>query len=85
MLIVNSRSDLQIFDTDIGQWQAELSDAENVTIRIYDDLSHFGDRINAADTAQLYREADFPEELITDFSEFINAFPSGEGGSEGTG
>ena len=73
VLVVNSRADLQIFDTDIEQWQEKLSDAENVTIRIYDDLSHFGYRINAADTAQLYREADFPEELIKDFTEFIKA------------
>ena len=42
VLVVNSRADLQIFDTDIEQWQEKLSDADNVTIRIYDDLSHFG-------------------------------------------
>ena len=85
VLVINSRADLQIFDTDIEQWQEKLSDADNVTIRIYDDLSHFGYRINAADTAQLYRKADFPEELITDFSEFIKAFPLGDGDSEGIG
>ena len=73
VLVVNSRADLQIFDTDIEQWQEKLSDADNVTIRIYDDLSHFGYRINAANTAELYRKADFPEELIKDFTEFIKA------------
>lgn len=69
-LIINSTYDNQIFQVDMDIWNAELSDKENVTIHIYDDISHFGYKINTKDGTAIYKKADFPEELLKEFIEF---------------
>lgn len=70
-LIINSRFDNQIFDADIELWESRLSDNENVAIRVFDDISHFGYKIDTTDSLSVYRRADFPEELIRAFSDFV--------------
>ena len=70
-LIVNSRLDRQTFDEDIDLWETELAQSESVTIKIYDDVSHFGYKIDTVDPASIYRPAPFPDELINDFANFI--------------
>ncbi len=69
-LIVNSTYDNQIFQADMDMWNAELAEKENVTIHIYDDISHFGYKINTKDATAIYKKADFPEELLNEFADF---------------
>ena len=69
-LIVNSTYDNQIFQADMDMWNAELAEKENVTIHIYDDISHFGHKINTKDATAIYKKADFPEELLNEFADF---------------
>lgn len=70
-LIINSTFDRQLFDEDIELWKANLSDNENVSIIIFDDISHFGYKIDTNDKASLNTKTDFPDELIDTFSGFI--------------
>jgi hypothetical protein len=71
-LIINSKFDKQLFDEDINMWEELFSDSENVTIYVYDDISHFGYKIDTSDPSAIYNAADFPSEVITSFAEFIN-------------
>ena len=43
---------------------------------MYDDISHFGYKIDTSDPSAIYNAADFPREAISEFAEFI-------GGGEG--
>ena len=70
-LIINSRFDNQIFDADIELWESHFSDNENVAIRVFDDISHFGYKIDTTDSLSVYRRVEFPEELIRAFSDFV--------------
>lgn len=70
-LIINSRFDKQSFDEDIELWQALFSDSVNVSIRVYDDISHFGYKIDTTDPASIYTHVDFPSEVISSFANFI--------------
>ena len=70
-LIINSRNDKQSFDADIELWQTLFGDADNISIHVYDDISHFGYRIDTSDISSLYRLSDFPSDLISVFSDFI--------------
>ena len=70
-LIINSKSDKQSFDEDIELWQTLFSDSANVSICVYDDISHFGYKIDTTDPASIYTQVDFPSELISDFANFI--------------
>ncbi len=70
-LIINSRYDSQTFDADIQLWQSAFSNNENITLQVFDDISHFGYKINTADQASLYRRTIFPIEIINEFIEFI--------------
>lgn len=70
-LIINSKFDKQLFDKDIDMWKELFSDSENVTICVYDDISHFGYKIDTSDPSAIYNAADFPSEVITSFAEFI--------------
>lgn len=70
-LIVNSRFDKQSFDEDLELWQTLFSNSENVSIRVYDDISHFGYKIDTTDPTSIYTQVDFPKELIIDFANFI--------------
>lgn len=67
-LIINSTYDNQIFQADRDMWNAELAEKENVTIHIYDDISHFGYKIDTKTT--IYKRVDFPEELLNEFADF---------------
>ena len=70
-LIINSRFDQQSFEEDIELWQALFSDSANVSICVYDDISHFGYKIDTTDPTSIYTQVDFPGELISDFADFI--------------
>jgi len=74
-LIINSASDQQIFEADISLWDTLFKDNKNVTIQRFDDISHFGYKIDTSDPAAVYQHAEFPKELITAFSEFIKTEP----------
>ena len=69
-LIVNSRSDKQIFHADIGLWQALFGNTDNVSIHICDNISHQGYKIDA-DAPSLYHRSDFFGEILSLFSDFI--------------
>lgn len=69
-LIINSKYDNQIFQTDRDMWKAQLEEDENVTIHVYDDMSHFGYKIDTKDTTALYKKIDFPVELLDEFAGF---------------
>jgi hypothetical protein len=74
-LIINSASDRQIFEADIALWDTLFKDNANVSVRRFDDISHFGYKINTSDPTAVYQHAEFPKELITAFSEFIKTEP----------
>ncbi len=69
-LIINSTYDNQIFQTDMDMWNAELAGKDNVTLHIYDDISHYGYKIDTKDGAAIYKKTDFPEELLEEFATF---------------
>lgn len=71
VLIINSSADNQSFTDDLELWEKELSATEQVTIKIYDDISHFGYKIDTNETASLYKPAEFPPELIEEFVKII--------------
>lgn len=70
-LIINSSDDLQIFDADIQLWRQTFDGDENVTLKLYDDMSHFGYKINAKNPAELYARAEFPREIIDDIASAV--------------
>lgn len=70
-MIINSTFDRQLFDEDIEMWKANFSDNENVSIQIFDDISHFGYKIDTTNETAIYTDSDFPTELVNVFSEFI--------------
>lgn len=74
-LIINSASDQQIFEADLALWDTLFKTNENVTIQRFDDISHFGYKIDTSDPVAVYQRAEFPNELITAFSEFIKNNP----------
>lgn len=71
-LIVNSLLDRQVKDADIELWQEEFADDDNVSIVIFDDISHFGYRIDTLNTSALYKASAFPEDLADTFAKFCN-------------
>lgn len=73
-LIVNSTYDNQTFASDIEMRSALFAHSENVAIHIYDDISHFGYKIDTENPASIYRKAVFPDELIAEFSAFCRWF-----------
>lgn len=70
-LIINSQFDKQSFDEDLSLWKTLFSDSANVSICVYDDISHFGYKIDTSDPSSIYTHVDFPNELITDFVDFV--------------
>lgn len=70
-LIINSSADNQTFTSDFELWEKELSKTEQVTVKVYDDISHFGYKIDMNDTASLYKPTEFPKELIEEFVKII--------------
>lgn len=71
VLIINSLTDNQSFPEDLELWEKELSDAEQFTVKVYDDISHYGYKIDTNNTASLYKPAEFPTELIEDYLSII--------------
>lgn len=69
-LIINSTNDAQIFEVDRDEWYANFADHDNVTIHVYDEMSHFGYKIDVTDNAAFYRKVDFPKELLDEFAVF---------------
>ncbi|MGN0402232.1 MAG: hypothetical protein ACI4HQ_08240 [Acetatifactor sp.] len=69
-LIVNSLLDHQLYDADIELWQKEFAEDKNVTIMVYDDISHFGYKIDTLDPSSIYNATAFPNELADTFAEF---------------
>ena len=69
-LVINSRFDHQMYDADINLWQQELADDEKVTIMVFDDISHFGYRIDTQDITSVYKKISFPDDLADIFSGF---------------
>lgn len=69
-LVINSRFDHQVYDADINLWQQELADDEKVTIMVFDDISHFGYRIDTQDITSVYKKISFPDDLTDIFSGF---------------
>ena len=67
VLIINSRGDSQIFDADISLWNEV---ADKAKIMLLDGYSHLGYVIDMTDPTALYEIHEFPEELMTAFSEF---------------
>lgn len=74
-LIINSASDRQIYEADISLWDTLFKDNKNVTIQRFDDISHFGYKIDTSDPTAVYQRTEFPKELIIAFSEFIKTEP----------
>ncbi|MBQ9121144.1 MAG: alpha/beta fold hydrolase [Clostridia bacterium] len=68
-LIVNSTADLQTFPADLDGWQS-LTDAPNVTVSLYDEISHFGYRADLSDPSVIETDLAFPEELLDQFAKF---------------
>lgn len=70
-LIINSKFDKQSFEEDLNLWSTLFSDTENVYICVYDDISHFGYKIDITDPSSIYTKVDFPSEVISAFTDFI--------------
>lgn len=71
ILIINSKFDKQIFEEDINLWETISAGNKNISISVYDDISHFGYKTDTSDPSSLYKRTDFPTELISAFSYFI--------------
>ncbi len=72
-MIINSESDRQIFDEDIALWDKLFSDNGNISIHVFDDISHFGYKIDTKKPEAVYSRAEFPKEVISAFADFIKA------------
>ena len=70
-LIINSKFDKQSFDADLSLWKTLFLDSANVSMCVYDDISHFGYKIDVSDSSSIYTRIDFPNELINTFTNFI--------------
>ncbi len=71
-LIINSTYDTQSFPEDISLWQNTLWGVETASIHIYDDISHFGYKIDTSDTSSIFGNHEFPSEIIELISDFLN-------------
>ena len=70
-LIINSQFDKQSFDEDLNLWSTLFSDSAKISICVYDDISHFGYKIDTSDPSSIYTQVYFPSEVISDFANFI--------------
>ena len=70
-LIINSNHDSQIFEEDIALWKEAFGKDEKVTLCVFDDLSHFGYKVNGSNVASYYHVVDFPAELVDVIASFI--------------
>ena len=51
--------------SDIHGWNKLFENKSNVKIHIFNDISHYGYKIDTLNTSLLYKKTDFPEDLIT--------------------
>ena len=70
-LIINSKFDKQSFDEDLDMWATLFSNSANISICVYDDISHIGYKIDTTDPSSIYTQVDFPSEVISTFANFI--------------
>ncbi|MBQ8392602.1 MAG: hypothetical protein IJX51_02410 [Clostridia bacterium] len=70
ILIINSTFDKQSFSSDIELWKNSLIEQDNVNIQIYNDISHYGYKIDTSNIISLYTKSEFPEEIIDNISVF---------------
>lgn len=70
-LIINSKFDKQSFDEDLNLWSTLFSGSAKISICVYDDISHFGYKIDTSEPSSIYTRVDFPSELITAFADFV--------------
>lgn len=70
-LVINSKADLQTFRKDIELWESALEYKANMTVRVFDDQSHWGYQIDLANPSAYYRRAELPDELISIIADFI--------------
>lgn len=70
-LIINSKFDKQFFDEDLTLWSTYFSDFANISICVYDDISHFGYKIDTTDPSSIDTPVDFPSEVISAFADFM--------------
>lgn len=55
----------------IVELQTKGIDLKDAVLCVYDDISHFGYKIDTTDPASIYTHVDFPSELISNFANFI--------------
>ena len=70
VLIINSTFDFQSFEADIELWQQLFGADPLVKIQVWDDISHIGYRIDLRSADAINKKAEFPDELISEFSAF---------------
>ena len=69
-LILNSLLDRQIYEVDRNLWKETFGKDDFVKIRVFDDQSHAGYKLDAK-TSNYYQLAEFPEELTDEIADFI--------------
>lgn len=74
-LVVNSTYDQQAFAEDLRLWEVLYADKPNVKLCIYEDISHFGYKIDPMDPSVFYTTQQFPEELLAEFAAFFLMHP----------
>lgn len=70
--IINSTRDNQIYAADISLWTESFAHDQNITLTVFEDMSHFGYKIDTQDPSQLYKPAEMPDELIDIIVQTIN-------------
>ena len=70
-LVLNSKGDTQVFPEDLELWQSLSESKDNMLFKVYEAYSHFGYIIDTSDQTAVYRQADFPGEIIEDIVDFI--------------
>jgi dienelactone hydrolase len=71
-LIINSKKDAQSFEADIELWQTAFSNADNVTIKIFDNMSHFLYDIDINDNKSLYNRVELTDGVVDTIKDFIS-------------
>lgn len=69
--IINSTYDTQSFPADIRLWQDAFDGDSTVSLTVFEDLSHFGYKIDVNAPAQLYQPVELPVELADSIAEII--------------
>ena len=72
-LILNSSADMQVFPDDIEKWRGLAEQRDDTVLKVYDEYSHFGYKIDMTDPSAFYRQTDFPKEIIEDIVEFVKS------------